>query len=79
MAVVNVLLIMSMYALLFLIIFLSVVILFNLGDEVSIIVINLGSHTCKVGYAGKDAPKVVLPFVTFSHSPFFICILFFVL
>ncbi|XP_028236864.1 actin-related protein 4A-like [Glycine soja] len=33
------------------------------GDEVSIIVINLGSHTCKVGYAGKDAPKVVLPYV----------------
>ncbi|RZC09053.1 Actin-related protein 4A, partial [Glycine soja] len=38
------------------------------GDEVSIIVINLGSHTCKVGYAGKDAPKVVLPFRYLEHT-----------
>ncbi|XP_059641242.1 actin-related protein 4 isoform X1 [Cornus florida] len=29
------------------------------GDEVSAIVIDLGSHTCKAGYAGEDAPKAV--------------------
>ncbi|XP_058781753.1 actin-related protein 4A [Vicia villosa] len=33
------------------------------GDEVSAIVIDLGSHTCKAGYAGEDAPKVVFPSV----------------
>lgn len=32
-------------------------------DEVSAIVIDLGSHTCKVGYAGEDAPKAVFPSV----------------
>ncbi|PHT52939.1 Actin-related protein 4 [Capsicum baccatum] len=30
-------------------------------DEVSAIVIDLGSHTCKAGYAGEDAPKAVFP------------------
>ncbi|KAL9433292.1 hypothetical protein AB3S75_028177 [Citrus x aurantiifolia] len=33
------------------------------GDEVSAIVIDLGSHTCKAGYAGEDAPKAVFPSV----------------
>ncbi|KAG0454321.1 hypothetical protein HPP92_025625 [Vanilla planifolia] len=37
------------------------------GDEVSAIVIDLGSHTCKAGYAGEDAPKAVFPSVV---SPF---------
>lgn len=32
-------------------------------DEVSAIVIDLGSHTCKAGYAGEDAPKAVFPSV----------------
>ncbi|XP_024441680.1 actin-related protein 4 isoform X2 [Populus trichocarpa] len=36
------------------------------GDEVSAIVIDLGSHTCKVGYAGEDAPKAVFPSVVGS-------------
>ncbi|KAL3699170.1 hypothetical protein R1sor_017192 [Riccia sorocarpa] len=31
------------------------------GDEVSAIVLDLGSHSCKAGYAGEDAPKAVLP------------------
>ncbi|KAL5973712.1 Actin-related protein 4 [Asimina triloba] len=31
------------------------------ADEVSAIVIDLGSHTCKAGYAGEDAPKAVFP------------------
>ncbi|KAF5733981.1 actin-related protein 4-like [Tripterygium wilfordii] len=31
------------------------------GDEVSAIVVDLGSHTCKAGYAGEDAPKAVFP------------------
>ncbi|XP_077223273.1 actin-related protein 4 isoform X2 [Tasmannia lanceolata] len=31
------------------------------GDEVSAIVLDLGSHTCKAGYAGEDAPKAVFP------------------
>ncbi|KAK4342356.1 hypothetical protein RND71_038172 [Anisodus tanguticus] len=31
------------------------------GDEVSAIVIDLGSHTCKTGYAGEDAPKALFP------------------
>ncbi|GAA0185327.1 actin and actin related protein [Lithospermum erythrorhizon] len=36
------------------------------GDEVSAIVIELGSHTCKAGYAGEDAPKSVFPSVVGS-------------
>lgn len=37
---------------------------FLLPDEVSAIVIDLGSHTCKAGYAGEDAPKAVFPSVS---------------
>ncbi|KAK9130424.1 hypothetical protein Sjap_010911 [Stephania japonica] len=33
------------------------------GDEVSAIVLDLGSYTCKAGYAGEDAPKAVFPSV----------------
>lgn len=41
-------------------------------DEVSAIVIDLGSHTCKAGYAGEDAPKAVFPSVMSSlHFLFF--------
>ncbi|KAG6752961.1 hypothetical protein POTOM_043002 [Populus tomentosa] len=40
------------------------------GDEVSAIVIDLGSHTCKAGYAGEDAPKAVFPSVSLSISCF---------
>ncbi|XP_068669665.1 actin-related protein 4-like isoform X2 [Aristolochia californica] len=36
------------------------------GDEVSAIVLDLGSHTCKAGYAGEDAPKAVFPSVVGS-------------
>lgn len=35
----------------------------NVADEVSAIVIDLGSHTCKAGYAGEDSPKAVFPSV----------------
>lgn len=40
--------------------------LFSLSsaDEVSAIVVDLGSHTCKAGYAGEDAPKAVFPSVS---------------
>uniref|UniRef100_A0A803MIA2 Actin-related protein 4 n=1 Tax=Chenopodium quinoa TaxID=63459 RepID=A0A803MIA2_CHEQI len=39
------------------------------GDEVSAIVIDMGSHTCKAGYAGEDAPKAVFPSsITFGTS-----------
>ncbi|GBG88186.1 hypothetical protein CBR_g46675 [Chara braunii] len=31
------------------------------GDEVSALVIDVGSNTCKAGYAGEDAPKAVFP------------------
>ena len=37
---------------------------FGVADEVSAIVIDLGSHTCKAGYAGEDAPKAVFPSVS---------------
>eukprot|EP00246_Nothoceros_aenigmaticus_P013262 TRINITY_DN4491_c0_g1_i1.p1 TRINITY_DN4491_c0_g1~~TRINITY_DN4491_c0_g1_i1.p1 ORF type:complete len:443 (-),score=90.27 TRINITY_DN4491_c0_g1_i1:228-1556(-) len=33
------------------------------GDEVSAIVLDLGSHSCKAGYAGEDSPKSVFPSV----------------
>lgn len=36
------------------------------ADEVSAIVVDLGSHTCKAGYAGEDAPKAVFPSVSSS-------------
>ncbi|KAI4331513.1 hypothetical protein MLD38_029698 [Melastoma candidum] len=36
------------------------------GDEVSAIVVDLGSNTCKAGYAGEDAPKAVFPSVVGS-------------
>ncbi|KAK3008826.1 hypothetical protein RJ639_014400, partial [Escallonia herrerae] len=35
-------------------------------DEVSAVVLDLGSHTCKAGYAGEDAPKAVFPSVVGS-------------
>eukprot|EP01018_Ginkgo_biloba_P022872 Gb_27384 [translate_table: standard] len=36
-------------------------------DEVSTIVLDLGSHTCKVGYAGEDAPKLTeMLWITFG-------------
>mmetsp|Transcript_30869 Transcript_30869/g.67419 ORF Transcript_30869/g.67419 Transcript_30869/m.67419 type:complete len:456 (-) Transcript_30869:65-1432(-) len=31
------------------------------GDEVSAIVLDVGSNTCKGGYAGEDTPKAVFP------------------
>jgi len=34
------------------------------ADEVSALVIDLGSHTCKAGYAGDDVPKAVFPSVS---------------
>ncbi|CAN6690793.1 unnamed protein product [Malus baccata var. baccata] len=36
------------------------------GDEVSAIILDLGSHTCKAGYAGEDVPKAVFPSVVGS-------------
>ncbi|OAY63543.1 Actin-related protein 4 [Ananas comosus] len=36
------------------------------GDEVSAIVLDLGSYSCKAGYAGEDAPKAVFPSVVGS-------------
>ncbi|XP_022850063.1 actin-related protein 4-like [Olea europaea var. sylvestris] len=36
------------------------------GDEVSAVVVDLGSNTCKAGYAGEDAPKAVFPSVVGS-------------
>ena len=47
-----------------------------LADEVSAIVIDLGSHSCKAGYAGEDTPKAVFPSVSsFScpEEPHFAC------
>lgn len=31
------------------------------GDEVSAIVLDIGSHTTRAGYAGEDCPKAVFP------------------
>ncbi|MCO5550613.1 hypothetical protein L7F22_004101 [Adiantum nelumboides] len=39
------------------------------GDEVSAIVVDLGSHSCKAGYAGEDAPKAVFPSVVGCIGP----------
>lgn len=36
------------------------------GDEVSAIVLDLGSHSVKAGYAGEDQPKAVFPSVVGS-------------
>lgn len=47
---------------------------FDDADEVSAIVIDLGSHTCKAGYAGEDAPKAVFPSVSASRSCFRQCV-----
>lgn len=59
------------YFLIFLIL-LSILHFVEFTDEVSAIVIDLGSHTCKAGYAGEDAPKAVFPSVMCSlHFLFF--------
>ena len=34
--------------------------------------IDLGSHTCKAGYAGEDAPKAVFPSVRQVQATFFL-------
>ena len=31
------------------------------GDEVGALVVDVGSHTLKAGYAGEEMPKCVLP------------------
>jgi hypothetical protein len=36
---------------------------FASADEVSAIVIDVGSYSCKAGYAGDDTPKAVFPSV----------------
>lgn len=36
---------------------------FRFLDEVSAIVFDLGSHSCRSGYAGEDQPKSVFPSV----------------
>lgn len=33
------------------------------GDEINGIVVDLGSHTVKAGFAGEDQPKSVFPSV----------------
>lgn len=33
------------------------------GDEVNAIVVEIGTHTTKAGYAGDDVPKAVFPSV----------------
>lgn len=59
------------YFLIFLLL-LSILHFVEFTDEVSAIVIDLGSHTCKAGYAGEDAPKAVFPSVMCSlHFLFF--------
>jgi len=64
----------SYYSLIVLIV-LNIVHFVEFSDEVSAIVIDLGSHTCKAGYAGEDAPKAVFPsvsaFITLSIFLFF--------
>jgi hypothetical protein len=45
-------------------IFFLIWISFGFTDEVAAIVLDLGSHTCKAGYAGEDAPKAVFPSVS---------------
>lgn len=47
-------------------VFLFAFLFFGSTDEVSAIVIDLGSHTCKAGYAGEDAPKAVFPSVSYK-------------
>jgi hypothetical protein len=54
--------------LLFFFFFNKILLFYNFTDEVSAIVIDLGSHTCKAGYAGEDAPKAVFPSVSASTS-----------
>ena len=39
------------------------------ADEVNALVIDLGSHTVKAGYAGEDTPKALFPSVRTSQSP----------
>ena len=39
------------------------------ADEVNALVIDLGSHTVKAGYAGEDTPKALFPSVTSLLSP----------
>lgn len=47
--------------------------LFFASDEVSAIVVDLGTHTCKAGYAGEDAPKAVFPSVSQFHLCVCVC------
>ena len=63
------------YSLLLLLPLLNIVCFVEFADEVSAIVIDLGSHTCKAGYAGEDAPKAVFPSVSVFITLFFVGIL----
>lgn len=33
-------------------------------DEVNALVLDIGTHSCKAGYAGDDAPKAIFPSVS---------------
>ena len=39
------------------------------GDEISALVVDLGSELTKAGYAGEDAPKVVMPSAVGVSTP----------
>jgi hypothetical protein len=60
----------SSYYFLILLIILNILHFVEFADEVSAIVIDLGSHTCKAGYAGEDAPKAVFPSVSVCSLQF---------
>lgn len=51
--------------------------LFLLLDEVNAIVIDVGSGSTRVGYAGEDTPKAVYPSVSASCKKFMMgCVVF---
>lgn len=39
------------------------------GDEVSALVIDIGHYQTRIGYAGEDSPKIVVPSVVGTIRP----------
>ena len=41
------------------------------GDEVSALVMDVGTHSVKAGYAGQDTPNAVFSSVSYSYRTIF--------
>ncbi len=42
--------------------------MFYSGDNIGAVVADIGSHACRIGFAGEDTPRAYLPTVSTLHT-----------